>query len=139
MIAFRCLALGYSPNALPAPAGGQSDCPEQWQAQQHRLDRTCILPKAYQPYPESLFQLDFSEVKHEKQVKQQREPIAFLKLGPSSPFVFGKINNVYLLHLGHDREFLLLPGVLEGNIGVSIRVQAGVSLAMLKPYYLKLI
>jgi len=85
------------------------------------------------------FQLSLSEIKHEKQIKQQRANTAFPELGGASPFVFGKVNNVYLLQLGHGREFLILPGVLEGNISVSFRAHAGISVAMLKPYYLKLI
>ncbi len=85
------------------------------------------------------FQLSFSEVKHEKEIKQQKENTAFPELGPSSPFIFGKINQLYLLQLGYGREQLILPGVLEGNISVSFRYGGGFSLAMLKPYYLKLI
>jgi len=85
------------------------------------------------------FQLSFSEIKHEKQVKQQGTNKAFPQLGNATPFVFGKINNLYTLQLGHGREMLLLPGVLEGNISVSLRLQAGFSLAMLKPYYIKLV
>lgn len=34
---------------------------------------------------------------------------------------------------------MLLPGVLDGNISVSIRYTGGLSLALLKPYYLRLI
>src|SRR5215217_7853390 len=41
------------------------------------------------------FQLSFSELIHEKQIKQQRQNTAYPQLGNSSPFVFGKINNVY--------------------------------------------
>lgn len=96
---------------------------------QRRIDRT----KSH------FFQLSVSEVKHEKQIKQQRSNTAYPQLGPSTPFVFGKTNNLYLAQLGHGREFLILPSVLEGNLSVSIRAQAGFSLAMLKPYYLKLI
>lgn len=96
---------------------------------QRRIDRT----KSH------FFQLSFSEVKHEKQVKQERTNTAFPELGAGSPFVFGKINNLYLLQLGHGREFLILPGILDGNLSVSLRAQAGFSLAMLKPYYLKLV
>jgi hypothetical protein len=84
------------------------------------------------------FQLSFSEIKHEKQIKQERSNTAWPQLGGGLPFVFGKINNLYTLHLGHGREILLLPGVLNGNMSVSFRLQAGVALAMLKPYYLKL-
>jgi hypothetical protein len=85
------------------------------------------------------FLLSFSEIKHEKQIKQQGTNKTFPELGNASPFVFGKINNLYTLQVGHGREMLLLPGVLEGNLSVSLRLQAGFSLAMLKPYYIKLI
>lgn len=84
------------------------------------------------------FQLSFSEIRHEKQVKQERTNKAWPELGSGSPYVFGKINNLYTLQLGHGREFLILPGLLEGNMNISLRLQAGVALAMLKPYYLKL-
>jgi hypothetical protein len=85
------------------------------------------------------YQLSFSEIKHEKQVKQQGTNSAFPQLGNATPFVFGKINNLYTLQLGYGRERLLLPAVLEGSISVGFRLQAGLSLAMLKPYYVKLI
>lgn len=84
------------------------------------------------------FQLSFSEVKDEKQIKQERSNTAWPRLGSGLPYVFGKINNLYTLQLGHGREFLLLPGLLEGNMNISLRLQAGLALAMLKPYYLKL-
>ncbi len=85
------------------------------------------------------FLLSFSEIKHEKQIKQQGTNTAFPALGNSTPYVFGKINNLYTLQIGHGREMLLLPGVLEGNVSVSLRLHAGFSLAMLKPYYIKLV
>ena len=85
------------------------------------------------------FQLSLSGIKHEQEIKQQRTGAAYPELGPGTPFIFGKINQVYLAQIGHGREFLLLPGVLDGNISLSFRAQAGFSLAMLKPYYLQLI
>jgi len=85
------------------------------------------------------YQLSFTEVKHEKQIKQQRQNLAYPGLGNSAAFIFGKINNAYLLQLGYGREMLLLPGVLDGNMTISLRWQAGLSVAALKPYYLKLI
>lgn len=87
----------------------------------------------------SFWQLSFSEIKHEKQIKQVRQNKAYPELGNATPFIFGKINNAYQLQLGYGREYLLLPGVLDGNLSVSLKCQAGFSLAMLKPYYLKLI
>jgi hypothetical protein len=98
-----------------------------------------VWQKKMRPGVSHYFQLSFSEIRHEKQVKQQGQKTAFPELGNSSPFVFGKINNLYLAQIGHGREQLLLPGVLDGNISVSFRYNAGFSLALLKPYYLRLI
>ena len=86
------------------------------------------------------WQLYFSEIKHEKQVKEKAA--AQGKLPPSPPplpYVFGKINNLYTLQVGYGKEKLLLPGVLKGNVSLSFRYTIGLSLAMLKPYYLKLV
>lgn len=87
----------------------------------------------------NLWQFSFSEIQHEKQIKEQGTGTTLTALGNPSPFVFGKINNLYTLQVGFGKEHLLLPAVVEGNISVSFRYNYGISLAMLKPYYLKLI
>lgn len=87
----------------------------------------------------AVWQLSFSEIKHDKQRKQLRNNTAFPQFDKPSEFVFGKVNNLYTLQLGYGREKLLLPGVVEGNVSVSFRYSGGFSMAMLKPYYLKLI
>ena len=86
----------------------------------------------------NVWQLSFSEIKHEKQIKQKAGTSAYPKLGKPTAYVFGKINNLYTLQIGFGKEKLLLPAVLEGNLSVSLRYGGGFSLAMLKPYYLKL-
>ncbi len=85
-----------------------------------------------------IWQISFSEIKHEKQVKQKGTNKTFPELGNPTPYVFGKINNLYTLQIGYGQERILLPGVMEGNLSVSYRYSAGFSLAMLKPYYLKM-
>lgn len=85
-----------------------------------------------------VYMLSFSEIKHDKQIKLQGLSI-YPQLGTPSPYVFGKINNLYTLQLGYGQEFILLPKVIDGNISVSSRFMGGFSLAMLKPYYLRLI
>lgn len=87
----------------------------------------------------NLWEAHFSEIKHEKQDKLQGSNSAYPDLGNSSPFVYGKINNLYTLQIGFGREILILPAIMEGNLSVSFRYAGGLSLAMLKPYYLKLI
>jgi hypothetical protein len=87
----------------------------------------------------NVWSLSFSEIKHEKQIRQQRPTDAFPEFGATSAYIFGKINNLYTIQLGYSREVLLLPGVVENNLSVSMRFGGGFSLALLKPYYLKLI
>ena len=87
----------------------------------------------------NLWQLSFSEIKNEKEAKQQKANTAFPELGASSSFIYGKLNNLYTLQLGFGKEQLLLPGIVEGNISIGLRYSGGFSLAMLKPYYLRLI
>lgn len=87
----------------------------------------------------SWWQLTFSEVKHEKGTKQQGTNKSFPELGNSSSYIFGKINNLYLLNLGYGKERVLLPSLIDGNVSVGFRYSGGLSLAMLKPYYLSLI
>lgn len=86
-----------------------------------------------------LWQLRFNEVKGEKEVAQQRDNTAFPQLGQGTPYIFGKLNNLYTLQLGYGRENLLLPGILEGNVSIGFRYGGGFLLAMLKPYYLNLL
>ncbi len=85
-----------------------------------------------------IWQLGFSEIKHEKQTKQKGSNKTYPQLGNPTPYVYGKINNLYTLQIGYGREKLLLPSIMEGNISVSYRYNAGFSLGMLKPYFLKM-
>lgn len=91
------------------------------------------------PSSHHVWQLHFSEIKHEKQVKQENIGVLSTKYGETTPYVFGKINNLYTLQIGYSKEQLLLPGVVEGNLSVSFRYGGGFSLALLKPYYLKVV
>ena len=91
------------------------------------------------PGSHHIWQLHFSEIKHEKQIKQENIGVLPAKYGETTPYVFGKINNLYTLQIGYSKEQLLLPGVVEGNLSVGFRYGGGFSLALLKPYYLKVV
>jgi hypothetical protein len=100
----------------------------------------CLYYQTRKGYGSStIWELSFSEIKHEKQIKQQSADTAFRKLGKASSFIFGKINYLYTLQIGFNKEYLLLPAVLNGNLSISFRYGGGFTLAMLKPYYLQLI
>lgn len=102
-----------------------------WTGSVYYMKRTAARKK-------NVYTLSFSEIKHEKEIKQEGST-AYPELGLPTPYFFGKINNLYTLQLGFGRETLLLPKVIDGNISVSARWTAGFSLAMLKPYYLRLV
>lgn len=87
----------------------------------------------------TIWQLHFSEIKHEKETKQQRTDNTFGYLGKSRPYIFGKLNNAYTLQLGYGKEQMLLPALLNGNLSVSLRYLVGPAVAFLKPVYLNLI
>lgn len=86
-----------------------------------------------------LWQVHFSGLIHEKEIKQQRSGTTYNYLAKNTPYSFGKINNAYTLQLGYGREQLLFPALLDGNLSLSLRYAAGPALALLKPYYLKLL
>ena len=58
-------------------------------------------------------------------MKQQATATSFKELGEATPFVYGKINNLYTLQLGYGQEQVILPGVVEGNMSVGFRWSAG--------------
>ena len=91
------------------------------------------------PGTKVLWELRFSGLQHEKEVKQQRRDVTYRYLARNSPYSLGKINNVYTLQLAYGREQMLFPALIDGNLSLSLRYAAGPALALLKPYYLNLL
>ncbi|KAA5536550.1 hypothetical protein F0919_02460 [Taibaiella lutea] len=87
----------------------------------------------------TVWQLYFSEIRQEKEIKQQGTDASYSYLGKTGAYIFGKVNNAYTLQLGYGKEQMLFPSLMDGNLSVSLRYIAGPTLAMMKPYYLKLI
>ena len=78
-----------------------------------------------------LFQLDFAERKHPKEEKQSHPVV------PASPFIFGKINYFYPLKLGVQQQLLLGNKTNRNGVSVTGNIGGGISLALLRPYYLE--
>ena len=95
--------------------------------------------KQKKPGNKTVWQLYISEIKHEKEIKQQRNGDDYRELGKFRPFILGKIHYCYTLQLGYGKEQLLFPALLDGNMSVSFRYIIGPSLALMKPVYLNLI
>jgi hypothetical protein len=79
-----------------------------------------------------LFQLDFAERKHPKEEKQTHPQV------PSSPFIYGKINYFYPLKLGVQQQYLLGNKTNKNGVSVTANFGGGISLGLLRPYYLEI-
>jgi hypothetical protein len=78
-----------------------------------------------------LFQLEISERKHAKEDKQTNPTYA----GPS--LIFGKINFFYPVKLGVQQQFLLGNKSNKNGVAVTANVGGGISLGLLRPYFLE--
>jgi hypothetical protein len=76
-----------------------------------------------------LFQLDISERKHPKEVKQ-------INRNGAGPYVYGKINFFYPVKLGVQEQFLLGNKGNKNGVSVTANVGGGISLGLLRPYLL---
>ena len=87
-----------------------------------------------------VLQFEFMELKHPKQVKQSNE-LTFVQFGLESPksYVYGKQNNLYVVHAGYGTRYMLGDKARKSGVEVNFTWTAGPALGILKPYYLNLI
>ena len=78
-----------------------------------------------------LFQLEISERKHPKEEKLGSA------YSQSIPFVYGKINNFYPVKLGVQQQILFGNKSNKNGVSVTGNVGGGLSLALLRPYYIQ--
>jgi hypothetical protein len=79
----------------------------------------------------NLYVLEITEIKHRKEEKSSGQ--AFF----SNSFVFGKINNFYQAKLGFGQQYVFGQKGNKNGVAVLGIVQGGLSLGLLKPYYVK--
>ena len=78
-----------------------------------------------------LFQLEISERKHPKEEKLGSS------YSQSIPFVYGKINNFYPVKLGVQQQLLFGNKSNKNGVSVTGNVGGGLSLGLLRPYYIQ--
>ena len=86
------------------------------------------------PRSTNLFLFEFTEIKHPKEEKQSSGD-GFL----SSSYVYGKVNNFYQAKLGFGQQYIFGQKGNKNGIAVMGIYQGGLSLGLLRPYYLMLI
>ena len=81
----------------------------------------------------TLFQLEISERKHQKEEKQSNPNPGV----SSSPIIYGKINFFYPIKLGVQKQFLLGNKSNKNGVSITANVGGGLSLGLLRPYELQ--
>ncbi len=84
----------------------------------------------------NLWWAELGEHKHNKEVKVAKGNNSFGFI-TSNPFVYGKVNNFYNFKLGIGQQKLIGGKGNKNGVATSLIYGGGMSLAMLKPYYLE--
>ena len=79
----------------------------------------------------NMYLVELTEVKHPKEDRVQSTEGAF-----GSSFIYGKINNFYQLKLGFGQQYIFGQKGNKNGIAVMGIYQGGLSLGLLRPYYL---
>jgi len=85
-------------------------------------------------YKTNIFQLEINEKKHRKEEKQSRSDGAVVF---GNPFIYGKQNNFYQVKLGVGQQYMFGGKGNKNGVGVYIIYGGGLSVGLLKPYYLE--
>ncbi len=81
----------------------------------------------------SFYSIELTEIKDPKEEKTPTN--GFFSF--SNPYIFGKINNFYQFKLGYGQQYLFGQKGNKNGIALTGSYQAGLSLGMLRPYYLQ--
>jgi hypothetical protein len=82
--------------------------------------------------------ITLSEIKHDKEAKLKSTMIEVKGYGKPLTYIYGKQNSFYTFNIGFEQQRLLLKGIVEPSVNVSLVYGGSFSLGLLKPYYLKL-
>lgn len=80
----------------------------------------------------TLYQFEFNEKFHPK---EEKEISSVDQLGNASHVKFGKANNFYQFKLGYGQQYLIGGKANKNGVAVSAIYSGGLSLGIIKPYY----
>ena len=79
----------------------------------------------------NIYRIDLTEIKSRKEEKLMGGGIVF-----GNPFIYGKVNYFYPLTLGFGQQYILGQKGNKNGVAVSAVYNGGLSLGLLRPYYL---
>ncbi len=82
----------------------------------------------------SIYSVEFNEIKHPKEDKLPNGTGGFTF---GNPYIYGKINNFYSLQFGFGQHRILGQKGNKNGISVSVIYKGGLSLGLLRPYYIE--
>ena len=80
----------------------------------------------------NLYRLDITETMSQKELKLPNGAIVF-----GNPYKYGKVNNFYQVALGFGQQHILGQKGNKNGVAVSAVYTGGLSLGLLRPYYLE--
>lgn len=85
------------------------------------------------PRRTNLYSIEIDEIRQQKEFKEQQTNGVF-----GNSYIFGKINNFYPVRLGYGQQYLLGNKGNKNGIAVMGIYQGGLSVGLLRPYYLRI-
>ncbi len=80
----------------------------------------------------TIYSAELTEI---KDPKEEKTPTGFFTIG--NPYILGKINNFYQFKLGIGQQYLFGQKGNKNGVAVIGSYQGGISLGLLRPYYLE--
>ncbi len=92
------------------------------------------LGKRRSPRFTNLYTVELTEIKHRKEDKIGGAENFF-----SNSYIYGKENNFYQLKLGYGQQYILGQKGNKNGVAITLNVNGGLSMGLLKPYYLQVL
>ena len=86
-------------------------------------------------YKSTYFQVEIGELKHQKDFRQNSDN-QILNQGSPQSFILGKKNNLFVIRAGYGKKKYLSEKAKRKGVAIGLNYEAGVTLGLLKPYYL---
>ena len=86
-------------------------------------------------YDVRIAQIELTEHKHVKEIKETN-PNPVINNEKPKPYIYGKVNHFYALKLGYGKRKMIAGKPDPGTVSIHWVYQGGLSIGLLKPYYL---
>lgn len=87
-------------------------------------------------YNRRVMQAEIGEHKHPKQFRETNTMLSGMITDKPRPFVYGKVNNFYTFRLGYGYSHMIAGKQDPGNVSIHWLYLGGLSMGLLKPYYI---